>query len=1087
MEITKEIPEEFSEQDFGSPIDLETIDESYAEVLSAEESQDKTPDLVSEPLFSHLLRGAVQKIWPNDQVMLDFVDYVVPSLSDLLGHETAKGGDFVLKQLEQGIDVSRYAHDQSMRAHLINGIFPVLHIADTLREWSVSRFQLYDDDVRRTFIAGYILHDWLKLPEVEDTLHAHGLEHDSVNPAQHRNIVEVCFRQWSVQLGFEQFLKPLGGIESCLHDLIYVACNTQIKWGTLRNMASLPKLNLHDRQLGLAEDLSRLADYLTYLGRDPRQLVSNHSIHREISILSDQSACFAFHHIADVRGVLTNLIQNAVLAATTCQERCPILYAPSGVVYLCNLNTTSFPSANQVAEAVVDKVKQTASRRLSTSLTGFGRANIGLKYADYYKLFFAPIDMVSVGVNAAFKIIHEGKKPASGKRFAKMIAGNWLDDLTRVEELKDDIRIDQLAEWSYFAEKIARELPGDIDVPKFLIDTMGLTHIYDDFLAVPRDTRAGGVGYHWYFAAGHYLEQNPGLDPQGWREDVESIASKLNEHLRKTQETHSYNQETSVVEDDGFADLRNYVRTSISFGLSGRQQATLATKSDVDDDPDFGAELHRYSNAKKRGRGTTAMCTLCSSPYSVAKQQESAILFAPQVYSNKANLHGTNALRDICSICGLESMLRQLLMNRTGATGGRFEGRNVRYLYFYPTYFFTPETMEIFGQIYRRLQRIKFTELRNSLVQEIDGQPQLNFEPHHWQRIEPVMMTSREEFNPDEDRYMRLHFPEDEPITFYFLGVPPPGRDSKDAEAWVHPAFLSFLLPLCIDVKVVASESSLPLLNEANEMAETVLLDGVHAAIGYITEKERLNLDQVLPTLKRLVTGYLIHIDGNSEAGGKDFYRWQSLPAVARNLSESSLYAFHYLKKWQRRTKLDGIPTAKARLYLMYEQILSNGGNNEMNHAKELTRLYRRFYRATRDSQGRLRSNAVLKPIAEVSKILTTPDLRVLGSDGLMDAVRGELMKFVERVGGKRADGFIPGERVDGKWVVDNDDVNAAIDEFSNYFITKILNDSLNGDISALRGKRLNLLKNACDVIYRDMEAAERAAKKNSDTITIVE
>jgi CRISPR-associated protein Csc3 len=37
-------------------------------------------------------------------------------------------------------------------------------------------------------------------------------------------------------------------------------------------------------------------------------------------------------------------------------------------------------------------------------------------------------------------------------------------------------------------------------------------------------------------------------------------------------------------------------------------------------------------------------------------------------------------------------MLRQILMNQTQAVGKRFEDGKYRYLYFYPTYYFTPET-----------------------------------------------------------------------------------------------------------------------------------------------------------------------------------------------------------------------------------------------------------------------------------------------------------------------------------------------------------------------------------------------------------
>jgi CRISPR-associated protein Csc3 len=112
--------------------------------------------------------------------------------------------------------------------------------------------------------------------------------------------------------------------------------------------------------------------------------------------------------------------------------------------------------------------------------------------------------------------------------------------------------------------------------------------------------------------------------------------------------------------DDGFGDLRHYVRQVLSFGATATEvDITAATENP------FFTELTRYTNAKKRGRGNTAICSLCSSPYTVEKQREAAILFAPQVYSNKLALHGSNAIRDICAICGLEVMLRQLVMNQT--------------------------------------------------------------------------------------------------------------------------------------------------------------------------------------------------------------------------------------------------------------------------------------------------------------------------------------------------------------------------------------------------------------------------------------
>jgi CRISPR-associated protein Csc3 len=938
-----------------------------------------------------------------------------------------------------------------MRAHLVNGLFPVLHIAHTLQRWGAPQFRYYDDNVRRVFMAGYVLHDWLKLPAVDAQLAAAGLRHDTVNAAQHLETVEEIFRAWCAQLGLYPFLEPSGG-DLLLHDLIFVACNTQIKWGTLRNVAALPRLQLPGPQIDLAEQLSRLADYLAYIARNPRSVVADQTIHREISILSNQMARLVYHHVAEVRGVITNLIHNAALEARQSDDCVPLLYAPGGVVYLIRRQEVVTPDLSSVAEEVVRRVKRVAGGRLFNTLTGFNRDGKGLKYASYYALFFEKLEMLDVAVQATGKIIHAGKKPSAGKRFAKMAENAWLGPDVDLD-LPDDFRVDQLAEWCYMAEKIARDLPGCEDASRFLLDEMDLGDLYEDFLAVPRDARSGGVGYHWYLVAGYYLKRNPGLDSAAWVERIAVIALRLKAYLTEHQRVIA-----SETADDGFNDLRQYVHQVLTFGPVS---ASKALEPSVDVTAIFGIELDRYANAKKRGRGTTAMCALCSSPYTVNKQEEAAILFAPQVYSNKMVLHGSSAIRDICSICSLEMMLRQLLMNRSSTSGSRFEGRRLRYLYFYPTYFFTPETLEIFRILYSRLKHVSFTELRRQLVTDENGLPVAHLDQATWQRLEPLLVTPEDEFRQDKDRLLRMHFSDNVPVTFYFLGVAPPGRDGKDAESWVHPTFLALLLPLCVDVKVVASESQMPIFSEADELPETVFLDGAHAAIGYIVGADRINLDHLLPTLNRLTVSYLIHVDSNSDPGGKDFYRWQNLPTLARHLSESPMYAFWYLKKWQRSVKVDSVPLGKARLYLSYYQLLVNEGDDSMSHARTLTELYRNFYRA----KGRPNSNSILRPISIAANALMDADRRIFhDEDSLVELVDGELGRFVNRVAENKADGRLPAG-------VDKPTRDQAIRAFASYFVRDLFFGTLKGDVSALRGKQLNLLKSACEVIYRDLDA----------------
>jgi CRISPR-associated protein Csc3 len=1042
----------------------DSLTDDYDWMFSESEPKDavKPAVLSEELLFSALLRRTAEQIWPNDAVVHDFVAYVAAPLSANFAHITAKGGDFVRQQLQQGkaeAEVERYKHDQSMRAHLVNGLFPVLHIARTLQRWGAPQFRFYDDTVRRVFLAGYLLHDYLKLPTVKDRLDAAGLTHDTLNPAKHRPLVEAILRDCCGQLGLDAFLAPVGGVELLLHDLIYIISNTQLRWGTLRNLSALPGLHLPGVQRDLCEQLSRLADYIAYAaGTTPREVVAHGGLRRELATLSNGQAELVYHHIADVRGVITNLIQNAALAAWQSDDCVPILYAPSGVVYLARRGNVQSPDVIPIANDVVRRVKEISSHQLRNNLTGFSRDGKGLKHADYYHLFFNRFELLTVGFNAAFKIIHDGKAASAGKRFDKL--AGWMETGLDAKQV-DDLRVDQLAEWCYLAEKTVADLPGGAEAPRLLIEAMELGDLYQDFLAVPRDARAGGVGYHWYFVAGHYFARNRQLEPQAWRARMAEFVRILVEHLQQQVTAQSGSAAPFTLTDaseDGFADLRQYVLDVLSFGpLASAGNAVAAG---------FTAELARYTNAKK-ARGRTPICSLCSSPYSVNKQQEAAILFAPQVYSNKLALHGSDAIRDICSICSTEIMLRQLLMNDTSVKGKDFEGRNLRYLYFYPNYFFTPETLALFRVIHDQLRNISFTELRRQLVNEqAETNPLLFEDPAVWQRLNALLLTPEPPL-PGQDRLLRLHFPEHEPITFYFLGLPPPGRDAKDAESWVNPAFLAFVLPLCLDIKVVASASSIPVLNEAGELSETVLLDGAHAAISYITGGERFNLNQIEPMLKRLTTTYLIHLDGNSEPGGKDFYRWQDLPALARRLAESPLYAFHYLKKWQRNARLDSLPPAKVRLYLAYYQHIAQERGDDMNHAKALTELFWKFYRAKR-KQGRLNSNSILRPINVAAKALLSADRRIFNDpESLTTLVRGELSGFLDRVDSRRADGYVPKIEVNGRKVIDEQ----AVNQFADYWVNTLYFGALRGDLSALRGKQLNLLKNACEVIYRDLDA----------------
>lgn len=1024
--------------------DPDQLTAEQAELDSAE--TDVPPQLDDQPLFAWLLQESVRKTAPDDVVLADFAHYVAAPLSEHLALKTAKGGHFAQEKLREGKsaeEVARYGKDQSLRAHLVNGFLPVAHIARLLKQWEAPRFNFWNETVYRVFCAGYIMHDWVKLPEVEVWLEARGVTHQSANPVQHLAIFEEAFTNWGTQLGLDKLLEPVGGLGDYLQDIIYISVNTQKLWGTMHNLSAFPSLRLSGRERELATDLSTLADYITYLAKTPRETAHHDGIRKLLNNLSNRSAQLVYHHVAENRGVLTNFIHNAAVDALRSDTCVPLLYAPSGVVYIVN-GVVTLPDSAEIAQTTVAKIRKTCGSRVISEKQGMSRAMKGLKAAEYYALLLTPAQQVEQAARSMFKLIHNKKKPASGKRYAKIREKGWAGETVDLD-LPDVLATDRLAEFIIFATKVASDNAPELTINERLLRQLNIADIQPTFETLTQAKRTGGVAYWWYYAAGVYVQRyGAGLSDDEWERSLIALAQEIGKWIEEEQ--------GESAETDLWADVRDYIERMTSFGPQAAQ---------IDVRELISAELTNYHTAKLTRRAST-VCSLCSSSYTINPQREAGLLFAPNVYTNKQVLHGSKTSRHICQVCEIEFMLRQLLMSRGGSIGKRFEERRFRYLYLYPSYFFTPETLIQMRYVYQRLKTVSFTGLRSALLIDTPNGPELKLDSATLQQLSQFLMTPSE---PEEDRQFRLHFPDQDLMTVFFWGVPPPGRDAKEAEAWINPAFFALILPVLLDLKVVATESPLPLLVEANELDETVLFDAPHNYVTNLMGTKPLTLDDVHIRLKALVTSYMVHIDGNANFGGKDGYRWHAIPPVARNLASNPLYAAAYLRKWQRKQERDAIPADRAHLYRQYidilEEISTNGGIN-MTHAQELTTLYRQFFR-----HKRLNSNSILRPISVASRAILEADPRLFDTrESLIEIVEGRLRSFMERVQNDKADGRLP---KGSDW----QSREAAIHAFADYFAGTIFWDVLRGDVAALRGKQLNLLKDACEVIYRDENRKE--------------
>lgn len=1115
--------------------------DNYSDFLSQMAGDENPSDraigeLKKELLTLKLLRSAVQSQHPDDSVMQDFAKYVLPHLLQKAVGVTAKGGKFFdqLDQQKGRENVRRdNAGDQSLNTHLLNGLFPANIIEQRLEKLDTTVQRVVKERERRLVVAAFILHDFEKFPDVASDSRKLEIE-------EHRQIIDEKIRQ----LGLDLFINPdkPSAYREYIDDLLCMAYNAQRRWDTNWNFSGYGlQPTLKDRILRNLSDLTCLADSFASIIKHPHDAQS-YKFKELLHTLSDGQLSLTYHSIAENRGVLTNVVNNAVMDAHTAMNTGgqqfyePLLYLPIGIVYL----TYGQPPAiniDSLPERVIKKVKQLCFHQLALRQPGFGRDGKGMKYADYYTLFCNDEQLMQIALKATLRILSDTKKSVTPKRSVKLKEFQDKGALSADYnfELGDDIRIDQLAE---FGDVVCRKVWGGTcdrietlrkartkakkkdkslaELPKVDLDPNQLTiqiaeHLgLKEYLPQIREIQkinatlkelkvkgsTGGIPYEWYFIATKLI-QGSGI------ESIREIAEKIIAFI--TQQTQPIAAQYDL--PDGWEDLRTWVNRVVMIPeQTDGQLASHSVEAQVDT---FLQELAGYKAAKKSGRGKLAICSVSHSAYRVKEQMESEVLFTPQVYTNKQMLGGSNAKRNISSIAALEMMLRQILMNQTQAAGKRFEDGKYRYLYFYPTYYFTPETSRFLQAAYSNIAQTRFTTgIRNHFISKDST---ANFERSQYQSVDAFLIDERlaektslpadhDDFK--RDRTFKLSYPEDQPLTFFFMALPP-GRDPTETESWIMPTWLAFATPMILDVKTVVSESPIPPFIDGAEFEETIFLDSAPQAIRTLVGQDRFRLDYILEgwesadgalhssPLNALTSAYTIHLDVNAKQGKGGYdANWGKLTELAKDLDTNPLYVFDYLSRWLRKQKKDNIPIRKVQLYaynfypcfdpyVAYDaatnQLVIQDHKSPMNHPQKLTELYRTFYRANKRYNPK--ANAVLKPIDLAADVILKAESSFFTGETLVAAVAAEIFKLMDRVRGKRADGYAP--------ISDREAERQAILAFSDYFVLEVFEKAFAGDRARLAGRQLNLIRNTCEFLYRieqDKENQAENAQSDSDS-----
>lgn len=1101
-----------------SSYDLDWLDDDLE--LDGEHSDRTIEPTDRELLTLKLLREAIQAQNPDDRVMQDFAEAVLPNLLQIAIGVTAKGGRF-FDQLDQKREAEGKAKvrrdnaaDQSLNTHLLNGLFPANLIEQRLENLDTTIRRVVKEKERRLAIAGFILHDFEKFPDVPDDCRKLTLE-------EHRQIIDQKIQQ----LGLDRFIDPNNSeaYRDYLDDLLCIAYNAQRRWDTNWNFSEYglsPVLN--GRVLSSLANLACLADSLASIVKHPYDAESSR-LKELMHTLSNGQLRLTYHSISENRGVLTNVVNNALMEAHTSVNAEeffyePLLYLPTGVIYLATKDAPAIEPSD-LPERVVAKIKDLCTEQLRLRQTGFGRDGKGMKYADFYGLFCSDRTLMQIALDATLRILSPNKSSVAKSRNDKLLEFQRKGALSANYDLSfsDDIRIDQIAE---FGDVVTRKIWGDrVDkittarkqnkkLPE--LQNQNLTQSVAKFLGLEQylpqiqeiqginealkekkiKGSTGGIPYEWYYLAAKYLEHHPGI------ESVREVCQQILTHIA--------DQIEPIVDQyplsDGWDDLRSWVNSIVMLPHS------VPPAHHVDQ---FLKELAHYNAAKKSGRGKQLICSVSHSAYTVTEQMESSVLFTPQVYTNKQMLGGGNAKRNISSIASLEIMLRQILMNQTQAVGKRFEDGKYRYLYFYPTYYFTPETNRFLQKAYSSIAQTRFdTTLRNHFISK---SLEASFERSRYQTVDSFLIDEAydrrktlSEDDPDykKDRTFKLSYPDDQPLTFYFIALPP-GKDPTDTESWVMPAWLGFAFPMILDVKTVVSESPIPPFTDGAEFEESVFLDSAPQAFRVLLKRDRFRLDSILEgwtdpngtqypaPLKVLTTAYAIHLEINAKQGKGGYDAdWGKLTELAKDFETSPLYIFSYLNRWIRKQKSETARVEKIRLYayhfypcfdpyVEFDPIsdrlhLKSPEKSPMNHPQQLTDLYRKFYRANKRYNPK--ANAVLKPIDVAAEVILKADAIVFEGETLTAAVASEVFKLMDRVRASRAEGF--------NTISDREAERQAILDFACYFVTEVFEKAFAGDRARLAGRQLNLLRDTCEFLYRlEQDKENRELKVKGEAI----
>lgn len=1023
------------------------------------------------------------------QVMRDIAEILIPAIMREFAAVPALGGsgkavivhEPELQELLERIpaytatDRQRFSEkgfDQSLSTHLINGLFAGMHLAERLPE-----HKGLDTVGQQIWALGFTVHDYTKAYD------------RNVKAGQLADI-----RRFVARLGEKlSFGRFMGDWLDYLDDIVFIAQNTQTVVGANLNVRDY-QLRLDKHQRETARILSSVADLLVHitspadvLFRDIRGRNIADNLRQKLDVLfgAELAPRLGYHKLLEVRGLLSNLLNNAVIDVLKEQEYEPFLFFPEGVIYLAPQHAQAQVDLDSLTKATWDCIakalaggRQMHDEREADEDDGKDDEDEGLKMKrtkDYMKVPQVLYELLNLET-----LLEAGRQTAMATRNAKTAARlgaeqaeeRGLDvkrlsqkekeelytriglEWAREQGLPTDVRCDQLAEYlAFLYRRIFAELkPRPLEATSMLLDALGLSGT----ISIERAERQrGGTPTGWFYVAACYVQLHQEMTPEELGEVLQDVAAQSLQFIEAKGLKLPGEGETGRI----FQDYAGRIIEIDGLLLGGDKETVQAH---------FAAELQRYMQSKDMNK---VACSLCSSPYEAHEQDASTVLFKPQQYSNKAPLNRSRLIRGICPICSLEMMLRLVQQHLPAKSTQEKQAIN---LYLYPAYFFTTETAQVVKEFSNRLRNLNIYRLIFTHLEK--------------QGFTYQNLLTYDDFVIDEDETnagqgpssWRNHYSDEDQAALFVIPLHPLGRKLTETDTWILPTFYALALPLLLGVKCVATPSFAALHTSASEFHETVRIDGVHEFAKHILRTESFRIDETAENVGRLLRIYSLHLDVYSDESGP---HWGQLTNVAKDLETDPLYVFQYYDRRQRRDeeerkkgkgkgsrpvtdvqKNNGISPLDQQRYMGVYQAI--GGNEEMDFIGRVVEAYAQFYRADFAKQDS--AYAVLRPLSTAIKVIVESDPRTKQEDLLL-LVSGAVNDDQERVRADQAEGFDPivtiKDRNDYRRELQLARSRQKIEEFAGAVINDCFLTYCNGERAIMR-ERTNRIRSAARFYY---------------------